>query len=550
MKPFNPGEFRSNQTQELRAIPKAKRKEALAKLQSSDEYVEAARWHAGQKKEIELNALLAGMHGFENIVSFGEALSRRKKDVHNERNEATIEAAFKENGLSIELSACPTRLNEYLPRFSVEDWAYIKDSMDPIVSLHVVSNYHKNYYERARYVWGQTDKDSVYPAPYIGTSIPATNARELSLLQSLPLIHGTTVANLEKILETGHIKTNREVYEMGGKDTATFLETSSQQTLGLDRELGLDRYVFADFGRPHPHHQQSEVTLVLDPALLQQKGAFVTQDDYADLLGEDDPLGLYVRTISATPYFYEEALARIRGTTIEEHKDGRSTYTVRNSVSAFANGQNSMPNNMGDVSFATWEVKIPRVPKEGIKKIIFKNQEEYDSFIKKYGDAIPAVYEPDLTPADSRINGEGNIANVLGLEGEHEKHYRAMTAGDYEDRMQNLEAVPKTARKIIYVDVSSAERKWIDEKTNPFTVSAFGSDVIPKPRPNPSDPVYLQLHKLHGWKREIAVVEVPQDTTKYSAGTPSKIIGIRTLTLDDFDVNDSGVFTFKGSDFL
>lgn len=497
-----------------------------------------------------LDTILESLHGFNKAASFGKALEgRAEPDLSNKMHEKEILDSLSQQGIPIPLNALPSGVLEEMRKFTNKEWEYVRGSEDQVIALYTVRNYIRAERIIRRNVRGEDSQYDAYPPRHIGASIRAVNARDLAQLRALPLVHGTSMANLDRILAAGAIKTNREVYEGRDGTTEEFIDATYQRTTAEDRELGLDRYVFADFGRPHPDHPQLEATLVLDPALMETPGAFATKDDYLDtgIQSSSNPLKTYTDGISSSPYFYEQALAQIRETPINEWNSGRGSQSQYNSVNQFAEGIDQMSGNMGQVAFATWEVKLPSVPVSAIRKIIFKNEADFTAFVQKHGDAIPAVLEPNLKP--SSLNEVGNMAETVSIDGEFERRYRLVTAGDFEKRKNQLEVIPPSERKTVYVPLDEAEGEYksglVDERTNPFSINTSAYDSLEE-MPLRPDGMWNEWD-LPKWNAVVALVEVPSQATSYTTNTPSRIVGFRTLNGTEYEKDPENRYRLRSS---
>lgn len=257
---------------------------------------------------------------------------------------------------------------------------------------------------------------------------------ETAQLVSLPLLHGTTVDGLRRILSDGKMVSNRVIDEQNRA-------ANTGNTNYLDRSLGLDQYVFADFARPHMQRgDQSPVTVVISPRALFQAGSFVTEKDRADCLTTTE----YFKGLSLPEDFYETALRRIRSSeSIETRRERGTTFNLPLRVGTFAAGVDSDPvfNGPRPGLFSTWEAKMPEVATDFIEKIIFRSQEELDAFIAEFGTTIPAIYEPNL---------KDNLG-VLQNPKARAETYRSLVERDYQERRKIVDGDPdhKTIFRIL-----------------------------------------------------------------------------------------------------
>jgi hypothetical protein len=280
-----------------------------------------------------------------------------------------------------------------------DDWKNISESNIPIITLYAA------YYLRLM----EEDHDF--------KKLADCSPQEKRKLQSLPLIHGCTAHALDNILSDGKLISNKEIYRKAkSKSAAVDFEVRSGQTNMWDRELGLDQYVFADFGRPHMYHTQQEVTLVIDPEAINQPGVFMTEKDISDV-NQNHPIDDYLRNVSVPKYFYRMAELRIAKTEIERRErrsGGMSTYScLHNTIDKFSQGQDGDVDMFGKPTFSTWEVKLPSISADMIKRIIVRDEETFKVLRDKYSSKFEIVYEPKLEPKNY---GSLQFATVSNLE--------------------------------------------------------------------------------------------------------------------------------------
>lgn len=238
--------------------------------------------------------------------------------------------------------------------------------------------------------------------------------REISFLASLPLLHRTTIKGLRRILKSGQMYSHRAVNERGRKKTLG-------NTISWDKELGLDNYVFADFGKLNTYQIiDPEVIIAISPLALTQPGSFLTEKDKASC-----NITEYFAGLSLPEDFYETALRRIRSSpSLSTYRENGMELHHYLTVPGFAMGDNADPITRGSKqgSFSTWEVKIPEVPVEFIDEIVFKDKSKYQRFVAHYGGSIPVVYKPDL----------GSSMDVLQDFKIKAEVYKRLTAGNHQ----------------------------------------------------------------------------------------------------------------------
>lgn len=260
-----------------------------------------------------------------------------------------------------------------------EDWRKIEENEHPTLAL-----WSKSRLEELRAHDARLELHAVQSAE--------EKSRDLMFLKQLPLLHGTTLQTLTHLLSTGKLISNRAIENSGGNaiDTGhTHLE---------DRMLGLDQYVFADFGRPHIFRtgsQQPEVTLLLSPDVLQTPGTFLTEKDVLDCPHLLD----YVHGLSLPDDFYETAMLRIRTTPVNVSEDKVISPEAKPlTVEQFAQGANGGQwDSLTGPELSTWEIKTPEVAMSSIQRAIFRNPNQQQTFVQRFGSTVPSVVNPDLT---------------------------------------------------------------------------------------------------------------------------------------------------------
>ncbi|HSE61456.1 MAG TPA: hypothetical protein VLA88_04145 [Candidatus Saccharimonadales bacterium] len=274
----------------------------------------------------------------------------------------------------IDAAAAPDHRS--MAELTPDDWRDIRESPDQFLALWSRSNLAE--LRRQPEVEGRhkTSQDSI---------------TERAFLESLPLLHGTSVEGLMAALDSGKFIGNRGVHEAGGD------AMNSGFTHYRDRDFGLDEYAFADFGRPHltRMHHQPEVVVVLSPDVIKQPGIIVTEKDMADTTS----LTEYMKTLVTGDDFYDyatEKFKRARSATRTRTERG-SRINAGMGVYEFAKGENADPDTLGGTpTFSTFEVKMPEVDASFARKFIFRDQDKYRDFVQKYGEGPEAVYQPNL----------------------------------------------------------------------------------------------------------------------------------------------------------
>lgn len=295
----------------------------------------------------------------------------------------------------------PTSLpdRDYLKGFTDEDWDDVRQSEYPFIEVWSKSGRNQLLAEVARKEHAQQ-----WGAKELGPQFEADRDRDEATLRSLPLLHSTTLEGLEGAIEHGTFVSNRALHEQGVDVTGQGDEKTGFTT-AEDRELGLDQYVFADFGRPHYLRQvapQAEAVVVFAPEAMKTEGTFLTEKDLLDCRRPNGDIDYeaYMQSASTPEDFYDIALPTIymteSRTTYRESPKGMDSKLPM-TLKWFMNGENSDQNDaLGNPRFSTWEVKMPEVSTQHIDRIIFRDPTKLESFKAKYGDRFTCMLEPDI----------------------------------------------------------------------------------------------------------------------------------------------------------
>jgi hypothetical protein len=270
-----------------------------------------------------------------------------------------------------------------------------------------------------------------------------------------------------------------------------------------DREMGLDKQVFFDYARPAmTHRTQPEITLVVDPAVMDTPGTFMTDLDIADTISATH----YMNGLTTPEYFHETALLRIARTVTEEGESREGSaykgWKQYNNMNEFLNGQDGDPVK-GKPTFSTYEVKIPDPPGvlvQAIRRVIVRDQATFERLTATMGDRYEFIYEPYLEPAggidtnykgdarDPRARKSGNY-DLLRIPGAFEQKMEALIDTEYQARRNALAALPPDQKEqaiVVFgstsgdeIDGANVETR-IDAKTNPYlcndpTVATYSS---------------------------------------------------------------------------
>jgi|JI10StandDraft_1071094.scaffolds.fasta_scaffold18539_5 hypothetical protein len=245
------------------------------------------------------------------------------------------------------------------------------------------------------------------------SAIAADLEREI-LAASAPLVHGTTYETLNDIIDTGSISSNRSVLSKGDEYVG--------QTHAEDRVLGLDDYVFFDWGRPTTARlrEQPEITLVVSQDALKCPGAFVTENDIEMYAAYNNPAERYLNGFLRADDF--EAV-RVKAVETKWQDDPRHNNVTsphftqslhRLSVYSMLSGgrETINPTELFPTTLDTFEVKIPVVSADKIKRIIFRDPAQYSRFIQEHDNDFDCVLNPDMGRNFSGPNGHHGDANV------------------------------------------------------------------------------------------------------------------------------------------
>lgn len=400
-----------------------------------------ATTNEAQKKTQEAN-IGDIMLGVDRKVAFEAALEERLRYQMDSRQIEERNKTLVEHGIAIASNALPPRLN--LASLNDEEWNVAAKSDSPMLTFHAI-NYLKNqeiYDQDKRY----SDGEKAY-----------NEAR----LRSLPLVHGTTEAGLMAILGRGAFVSNRTLYEESGKSGLDFADSGIGWTTSGDRELGLDNYIFADFARPHMYHSQNEITIVIDPSVINQPGAFATEKDIMDANGLED----YAQSAVTPEYFYQAAQKRLAHSVSSDIDVGRERQVQYGTPDKLANGENFDPTNMGSYAFSTWEFKLPEVSSSAIRKLVIRDEATFQRLREQLGTQFEITYEPELKP--------GNMQSTLEIPGKFDDEYQKLVDADYAQRQSQLSYIPDDQKETVVIAMpyndpeAKAEARKVTEKSNP-----------------------------------------------------------------------------------
>jgi hypothetical protein len=370
---------------------------------------------------------------------------------------------LRKQGLNLSPLAAPSARD--LKKFSPEDWRAIRESQDPSLKLWSTRYAHNTQEQHANH--GQSHYHTKRTTERI--------QHETALARSLPVIQRTSLQALGGAMTEGVFRSNRGLHDSGVDVTAGATNTDFD-----DRALGLDNYIFADYGRPSSNNfQNTEVAVVFEPEIMQQPGAFLTEKDIKDLdLRDPDTLEINYRKYMAgavLPEDFQQAFVpkiltnRSLRTYYAGKGLGNSSYLME--VEDFVAGSDSEPDQSGQPHFSTWEAKIPgEVPTAAIRKLVFTTEEGRQDFVEKFGDAIPCEV---AKPEDLKANpSPGNAEATADRYKRNMKLYG--TQERYEQELSKLRDEDHSRRQAVVADSED---------------SGEGYMLIKHPAPNASDAV-------------------------------------------------------------
>lgn len=347
---------------------------------------------------------------------------------YEQHTAARAEAMLVEHGLAYPPQTVPPARK--LEKLQETDWAEAQASKTPLLSLWSRTNAH----ETVRFY--ATEKGEGYKPPQ-------AHQAEEALLQSLPLIHGTSYDALCASLEDGAFVSNRALYEKNIDVTGAGTGATNLN----DREIGLDNYVFADYARPNSRRVgTSEVEVVFEPEAMQQDGAFVTEHDIQDFeMHTPDGRTNYRKYMGEayTPKDFQKVVAQnIKQKTSERVSwGGRHVGEVRHkmTIEDFAGGSDAQFDQLGQAHFSTFEVKIPRVPTEYTRKVIFTKPEQYEDFKQRFPNVACEMRPPASGFVEDPISaGYQRNMKMYGTAERQQHELERMRSEAYAERVTGL----------------------------------------------------------------------------------------------------------------
>lgn len=354
-----------------------------------------------------------------------------------------------------------------LDRLSVETIDDAINSSNPIIALWSATCA-KGAEDNYRFIYRNRQQEGV-----------GRKERNNELFQAAPLVHGTTAVAFTKAMTTGMFVSNRSLEELGA-DVSGANDATIGMTTAEDRKLGLNNYVFFDFGRPRTSrsHDQPEITVVFRQAAMNQEGTFITENDILDCYDKNGYINFvkYLSGMTLPADFHESALDRLLATENATKSNPRS-IGPRLEMADFLGGDNGDKTNVGTAAFEGWEVKIPQVPTGFIDRVIVRDEKTYQEFLELYGGEMPIVFEPDLSRFFRPDRESRERAYAVDIFGTHERarllHEQKLDV-DFERRRSKIEqAPPEEVREEWFIAKSTA----VDE-TNPALASNAPPEIL------------------------------------------------------------------------
>jgi hypothetical protein len=380
--------------------------------------------------------LRESMNGRTIEATFAEAMPRAMAEMpESAYTRSSIRDQLKQqlaerHGLDLHHRALPSGILE----MSEEQLTGITQASDPFLTAWSTSTVHAA--ETSTWRSGDYSPEDHLPA----------HERQVqqALLESLPVLHALSLPALEGAIQTGRFLSNREVYDQTDIPTLQLGATNV-----IDRALGLDRYVFGDFGRLNSQRNtaNADAIVVFEPSVMRAPGTFLTEHDIQDiditLGGKVDPERYMSGALLAEDMYKAIPLRLKRMDSTDGYSDGRHGMRYpRHTFNGFMQGHDANPTNISPASFSTWEVKIPEgdnVTTDHIRKVLFTNEDKYHAFVEKHGDAAPVELVRPQDIAAGRDHQGGRL--VITDDGEYVKEsYPDMQAifGTYEAAKKRL----------------------------------------------------------------------------------------------------------------
>jgi hypothetical protein len=249
----------------------------------------------------------------------------------------------------------------------------------------------------------------------------------------------------------------------------------SGHTADEDRRLGLDTFVFFDYGRPRSDRlgeTQAEVVAVVNPEPLHQAGTIITERDYLDILdtNEYNPQQ-YMAGLTEPEDFLATAAERISLVASREgHWQSGVYINHRLTVGGWQQGKDGDWDQFDRrPAFSTWEVKVPeRVDMENTYRLVFRSDELRDAFVAKHGDRFETVVVPDIKRA--LASGE----DVLGIKPRYDAALNRRIHDDYTQRKAAVDGMADDPGQTTYCKVGQ-------DVTDEYNPDWFSAEVQESP---------------------------------------------------------------------
>jgi hypothetical protein len=363
--------------------------------------------------------LLERLHGLDRQADFDSAiqakLAEQRTDntsLHTARAVGTLLANHGIEREGLDPVALPDTLT--MKEYTAADWDRLKTSETPLLAAWSSSNRiqqeHVDAWDRESLSWGGNLR---------GPHDAKGRYEDALLAASLPLVHGTSYAAVKDVMARDSFVGNRALAE-SGVDVLNGVG-NTLGVAGVDRELGLDKYVFADYARPHAYrrHDQAEITVVFEPEAMDEPGTFITELDIADAhdsQGRPD-YAAYMRGAFLPDDFRASMLSMLYHTPSQQtywSSGSRSQMNQDMTIRAFMGGADGKTDFMLH-PFSTWEVKMPHASTDRIRRLIFRDKVQYEEFAATYGSEYDCVYEPHLDRYAMTVGDEERAAEAAAL---------------------------------------------------------------------------------------------------------------------------------------
>ncbi len=333
---------------------------------------------------------------------FSEELNNALKSIAREDNataeilESVYSVLEEKTGINFRDYRLPDYIAEIIPKLKEEDFELLRKADDKFLYIQGICNYR---FKLDRYYADDVKK----------------RAKESEkLISNMGLVHQTSFVALSKAVIDGRFLSNRDLFEQGEVSADAEEFGNMHQTTIEDRKMGLDNYVFADLGRPSALREtQAEVTVIFEPETITAPNSFVTANDYLDYenlppsganasiddyaKARAEGIARYAKDIILPEHLDHTVSLDVACSSIGEERVGHGQYApvVANAYDFMRCKTDKIYKN-GEHGFSTWEVKLAEAPISRIRRLIFKDEGQYNAFKKENGDKFECVFIPDL----------------------------------------------------------------------------------------------------------------------------------------------------------